>query len=262
VERWFEGYHTPKIELQTTPRRAAIEYLASIHRNPEADAIQSLTRRFDEMGADIEKKVKPFLRDQEEGATKETTRLLGRATTQTCFLIELYILAVRELIHEVVSLMELNWLVSTYCNSSSSPCPSLYEQMTGQYNSLQICFETVNQIQEKYFCTWILPANYGLLVEAESNRCVSIRALVAENEAPVRAGLCQEEHCVENARAAMLHHISVIRDHTSLRQAHIAGICLKHAEDDMYSSYLKCKQYAELLAKRRGDTFQSGRFDY
>jgi len=252
--------HTPNIKLQTTPRRAAIEYLTSLHRNPETDPIEPLRTRIDEMRADIESRL-PRLSPRE--GPKEVERLLGRATTQTCFFIELYSIAVRDLIHTITSLMELNVFVSAFCNFASSPCPWLYEQMTGQYNSLEVRIEVVSQIETKYFCgVRVLPPSHALLTDVELNRCKALRALVAEKGTGLSSGLCDPVHCVENAHAAMERYISVIRHHTSLRQARAAGICLQQADDEMYSSYQKCGQYAELLSRRGSDKPHAGRLDY
>ena len=216
--------------------------------------MEVLLKRVAEMIADIKK---------QSGSPPEARRFSRKAKKQTSFFVELYCVAVNALIHKVISLMEMNTLVQAYCDSSSSPCPYLFDQMTEGHNSVQICFETICQIQQRYFGgVSILPAYYGFLIESQLGRCVSIRALVAKDPACGRDDLFERKQCVDQALASMKDFISIIQGPASLMHAHTSGLFLAHAEQEMWRSYLKYKKYSELLANRRGSTFREGGVDY
>jgi len=239
-----------KSKLKTTPRRAAIEYIKSIHQQKEAEGMKVLMQRGEEMRATIE-------------AWDAFSRILNaHAFQQTCFFVELYCFAVNELSAALISLMELNTLVSSYCNFRPSPCSSLFDCMAPEYNSLQIRFETVGLIQETHFRTWILPPHYGLLTDSQLERCQLLRAWVADDPARASSGLYQPEEGLEAEQAQMKAYIqakieaniSVIGRHASLENARMSGIYLTHAEQQVFLSFSKHKQFAELLAIRRGHT--------
>jgi hypothetical protein len=238
-----------KSKLKTTPRRAAIEYITSIHRRTEAEGMKVLVQRIEEMRAVIQE----FEYFQIFNA---------HAFQQTCFFVELYCFAVNELSAALISLMELNKLVSSYCNFRPSPCSSLFDCMAPEYNSLQIRFETVGLIQETHLRTWILPQHYGLLTDSQLERCQLLRAWVADDPARASSGLYQPGEALEAEQAQMEAYIqakmeayiSVIGSHASLENVRMSGIYLTHAEQQVFLSYSKHKQFAELLAIRRGHT--------
>jgi hypothetical protein len=249
-------------KLTTTPRRAAIEYITSIHQRTEAEGMKVLVQRIAEMRATIEK-------------LDNLSRIFNaNAFAQTCFFIELYCVAVSELCAALTSLMELNTLVSTYCNFRSSPCSTLYDWMAPEYNSVQILFGAVSLIQDTHLQAWILPQHYGVLTESQVKRCELLRACVADDPAQAGSGLYQPEEAfgtedsqmeaytsVNGSRsdlaaehARMADYISVIGGRVTLENVSLSGIQLTHAEQQMFLKYSKHKQFAELLAIQRGDT--------
>ena len=217
--------------------------------------MEVLLKRVAEMAADIE--------EQSESGPAEADRFAWKAKKQTCFFVELYCVAVNELTQALISLMEMNTFVEAYCISGSSPCPYLFDQLTEGHNSVQICFETINQIQQQYFSgVWILPANYGVLTESQLDRCVSIRALVAKDPACGMDDLFEREQCVDQALASMKVFISILQGGACFEHARTSGLFLADAEQKMYRGYVKYRKYTELLANRRGYTLREGKFDY
>jgi len=228
-----------KSKLKTTPRRAAIDYIMSIHRRTEVEGIKFLVQRVEEM--------REVMRRFECYPIFNAYPL-----QQTCFFVELYCVAVTELSTAITSLMELNTLLSSYCNFRPSRCSSLFDSMALEYNALQLRFGTVSLIQETHLRTWILPSHYGLLAESQLKRCELLRAWVADDPAQAGHALYQPEENLDAERAQMEAYISVIRSRVSLERVSLSGIYLRHAEDQMFLSHSKFKQYAELLAIRHG----------
>ena len=231
-----------KSKLKITPRRTAVDYIMSIHRRTEVEGIKVLVQRVEEM-REVVQRIEYY------------QCFNAYPLQQTCFFVELYCVAVTELSTAITSLMELNTFVSTYCNFRASPCSSLFDSMTLEYNALQLLFETVGLIQETHLGTWILPTHYGLLAESQLKRCELLRAWVADDPAQAGHPSYQPEQNLDAERAQQMEaYISVIRSRVSLERVSLAGTYLRHAEDRMFLSHSKFKQYAGLLAIQRGYT--------
>jgi len=262
-----------KSKLKMTPRRTAIEYLKSIHQQKEAEGMKVLMQRIEEMRATIE-------------AWDAFSRVFNtHVFKQTCFFVELYCVAVSDLCAALTSLMELNSLVSGYSNFHPSPCSPLYRGMSQEYDPLQILFGTVSLIQNTHLRAWILPQHYGLLTESQLRRCELLRARVADDPARVSSDLYPPEEAlaaddsqaddsqmeeytsVSDSRsdlyppeafpaehARMEAYISVIGRRVTLENVSLSGISLAYAEQQMFLSHSKHKQFAELLAIQRGST--------
>jgi hypothetical protein len=226
-----------KFKLKTTPRRAAIEYITSIHQTAQAEGIKTLARRIEEMKTELRGLLAPFL-----------------APNQTYFFAELYCVAVCDLISALTSLMELNTIVSTYCNFRASPCSSLFEALAEAYNSVELSFASVGRMQEHHLRTWILPYNYAVLAESQLERCRLLRAWVADDPAKASSDLYEPDETLKAEQAQIDEYNSVLATLLSLQEVDLSGNCLAYAEQQLFQSYLKHKQYAELLAIRRGYT--------
>jgi hypothetical protein len=238
-----------KSNLKTTPRRAAIEYITSIHRTAEAEGIKVLARQIEEMQANVQEFI--FLPICKDGVLN-----------QTCFLVELYCFAVNELSTALTSMMELNTFVSAYSNFQPSPCSWLFDQMARAYNALQLDNSTVDLIEETHLRSLVLPRYYVPLVDLQLELCESLRALVADDPNQATKDLHQPDENLESEQGQMRTYVSVIRTRTNLKNASLSGVCLAHAEHQVCLCYSRYKQYAELLTARHSDKIRPEKLHY
>jgi hypothetical protein len=238
-----------KSELKMTPRRAAIEYITSIHRMAEAEGIKVLARQIGEMQANVREFI--FLPLCRNGVHH-----------QTCFLVELYCFAVNELSTALTSVMELNTFVSGYSNFHPSPCSWLFDQMAQAYNALQLNNSTVDLIEETHLKSLVLPRYFVPLVDLQLELCESLRALVADDPNQAIKDLYQPDEAFTSEQGQMGTYISVIRTRANLENASLSGICLAHAEHQVFLSYSRYKQFNELLAARRSDKIRPEKLHY
>jgi hypothetical protein len=245
----LRNFDLNKLKIKTTPRRAAIAYLTSIHRMAETEGIKVFVQRVEQMKAIIR-----------EFACVPIRKVY--VVRQACFFAELYCIAVSDLSAALTSMMELNTFVAAYCNFHPSPCSWLFDWMAETYNALQLHLATVGLIQETYLRCSVLPPHYGLLADLQLERCEWLRAWVADDPNQATKDLYQHGETLKPEQDQMEVYISLIRERVSLENVSVSGIRLAHAEDQVFLSYSKYKQCAELLAIRRGDKAGRGEFCY
>lgn len=144
-----------KIKFAPTPRRVAIDYLAWAHSLFLTRAPNPLPGRLHSMRAEIETRSEPH----------EAVRTYDAWERETFVIVEVYTLAVSELIDEIGRALHLASLAFAISNGEPAPCPQIFDRLAEQYFRLLMARTAVDCIQEHFVGADLLPARLRDLAE-------------------------------------------------------------------------------------------------